>query len=94
MLNVTCDEQELIDRVPIGCHFRHYKGEEIIVLAVARHSVDYSLNVVYQKRGSCHRFGDQAILICPIRKFLDNIRVDGKYVPRFAPLQNATCNTK
>ncbi len=78
------EEQKLISQVPIGSVVRHYKGKEMKVLAVARHTEDGTLYVVYQKLYNCERFGDQAVVIRPLKMFVENVAVDGKQVPRFA----------
>lgn len=92
MLKATPDEQKLIDQLPVGCTVRHYKGSKMRVLAIARHTEDYSLNVVYQKLGTCERFGDHAIVIRPLRMFLEKVKVDGKEKPRFEIIEEfAVC---
>lgn len=83
MLKATPEEQRLISQLPVGCIVRHYKGQKMKVLAIARHTEDYSLNVVYQKMYDCERFGSQAIVIRPLRMFLEKVKVNGAEVPRF-----------
>jgi hypothetical protein len=79
----TEQEQELLRQVQVGSIVRHFKGKKMKVLAVARHSEDLSLYVVYQKLYYCERFGDHAIFVRPLAMFLEKVVHDGVEVPRF-----------
>ena len=58
--------------------YRHYKGNEYIVLGVARHSETDEELVVYRPD-----YGEQGLLVRPKEMFLETVEVDGKQVPRF-----------
>lgn len=83
MIKASPDEQKLIDQLPTGCTVQHYKGKKMKVLAIARHTEDNTLCVVYQKLYDCEKFGNHAIVIRPLKMFLEKVTVNGKQVPRF-----------
>lgn len=83
-MDFTEEEQGLVDKVHIGAVFRHYKGKEMKVLHIARHSEDLSLHVVYQKLYVDEQFGSQAIFVRPLAMFLEKVVVQGVEMPRFA----------
>ena len=58
--------------------YRHYKGNEYIVLGVARHSETDEELVVYRPD-----YGEQGLWVRPKDMFLEAVEVDGKQVPRF-----------
>lgn len=82
-MKATLEEQALINKLPIGCTVQHYKGNKMKVLAIARHTEDGTLYVVYQKLYKCEKFGDKAIVIRPLKMFLEDVTVNGQTVPRF-----------
>ena len=59
--------------------YRHYKGNEYRVQAVARHSETGEELVVYQLL-----YGDFSWWVRPLAMFLETVTVDGKATPRFA----------
>lgn len=59
--------------------YRHYKGKEYRVLAIARHSETEEELVVYQLL-----YGDFSWWVRPRKMFLETVEVDGQRVPRFA----------
>lgn len=61
-----------------GQKYRHFKGNEYLVLHVARHSETEELMVVYQAL-----YGEGGIWVRPLEMFLDQKEVDGKMVNRF-----------
>jgi len=61
--------------------YRHYKGNEYTVLAVARHSETLEELVVYRQE-----YGDHGLWVRPAVMFAESVMVDGKAVPRFAPM--------
>ena len=83
------EEQEMINQLPIGCTVQHYKGKKMKVLAIARHTEDHSLYVVYQKHYNCEVFGDNAIVIRPLKMFLETVFVNGEELPRFKVIEKA-----
>ena len=58
--------------------YRHYKGNEYIVLGVARHSETDEELVVYRPD-----YGEQGLWVRPKEMFRETVEVDGKQVPRF-----------
>lgn len=90
-MKATPKEQELIEQLPIGSIVKHYKGKKMRVLAIARHTEDKSLLVVYQKLDKCETFGDHAIVVRPLEMFLENVLVNGEEVPRFEVVETPSC---
>jgi hypothetical protein len=58
--------------------YRHYKGNEYVVLGVARHSENDEELVVYRQG-----YGDQAWWVRPKVMFEETVEVDGRRVERF-----------
>ena len=58
--------------------YRHYKGNEYIVLGVARHSETDEELVVYRPD-----YGEQGLWVRPKEMFLETVELDGQQVPRF-----------
>ena len=58
--------------------YRHYKGNEYIVIGVARHSETDEELVVYRPD-----YGEQGLWVRPKEMFLETVEVDGKQVLRF-----------
>lgn len=58
--------------------YRHYKGNEYIVLGVARHSETEEELVVYRQD-----YGEKGLWVRPLGMFLETVDVDGQQVPRF-----------
>lgn len=61
--------------------YRHYKGNEYIVLGVARHSETQEELVVYRQD-----YGERGLWVRPQAMFQETVEVDGKKVPRFEHL--------
>ena len=61
--------------------YRHYKGGEYEVLAVARHSETLEPLVVYRPR-----YNDSGWWVRPFEMFTGNVVIDGVEQPRFASL--------
>lgn len=59
--------------------YRHYKGNEYEVIAVARHSETLEEMVVYKAL-----YGQEDVWVRPLKMFLEDVDVDGVMVPRFA----------
>lgn len=59
--------------------YRHYKGNEYIVLGTARHSETLEELVVYRQD-----YGEKGLWVRPKEMFLETIEIEGKSVPRFA----------
>ncbi len=64
--------------------YRHYKGKEYEVLGVARHSETEEELVVYRLA-----YGDFGLWVRPRTMFLETVDVNGRPVPRFAPVNPA-----
>lgn len=60
--------------------FRHYKGKDYQVLAIAAHSETLEPMVVYRQL-----YGEMAVWVRPAKMFFETVNVDGKTVRRFAP---------
>jgi len=58
--------------------YRHYKGNEYRVIAIARHSETEEEMVVYR----C-LYGDHSLWVRPLSLFRDTVLVDGREQPRF-----------
>ncbi|WP_144994195.1 DUF1653 domain-containing protein [Polystyrenella longa] len=59
--------------------YRHYKGNEYLVLEVARHSETMEELVVYRQD-----YGDKGLWVRPREMFEELVTVDGTPTPRFA----------
>jgi hypothetical protein len=62
--------------------YRHYKGAEYEVIDLATHSETGERLVLYR----C-LYGERSLWVRPLAMFQEQVRVDGKLVPRFAPLE-------
>ena len=58
--------------------YRHYKGNEYIVLGVAKHSETLEELVVYQQD-----YGERGLWVRPKEMFQESIEVDGRQMARF-----------
>lgn len=65
--------------IKIGKKYRHFKGNEYLVLHMAKHSETLEDLVVYQAL-----YGEQGIWVRPLRMFTEQVEVEGKLVNRFA----------
>ena len=65
-------------KIKIGKKYRHFKGNEYLVLHVAKHSETLEDLVVYQAL-----YGERGIWVRPLEMFLGEKEVDGKLVNRF-----------
>jgi hypothetical protein len=59
--------------------YRHYKGQDYIVLGVARHSETQEELVVYRQD-----YGDRGLWVRPAAMFAQTVTVEGQVMPRFA----------
>lgn len=59
--------------------YRHYKGRDYRVVAIARHSETHAPLVVYQKL-----YDDHGWWVRPAAMFIETVAVNGQRVPRFA----------
>jgi len=58
--------------------YRHYKGNEYLVIGVARHSETEEELVVYRPD-----YGNRDLWVRPKPMFLETVEVAGRRVPRF-----------
>ncbi len=69
--------------VHIGGRYRHFKGNEYEVLAVARHSETLEALVVYRAL-----YGEGDVWVRPLEEFLDTVTRDGKIRHRFEEIDS------
>ena len=62
--------------------YRHYKGNEYVVIGVARHSETDEELVVYRPD-----YGEQGLWVRPKEMFMETVEFDGQQVPRFQFLE-------
>ncbi|MGB7605117.1 MAG: DUF1653 domain-containing protein [Lutisporaceae bacterium] len=65
-----------------GKKYRHFKGNEYLVLYIAKHSETLEELVVYQAL-----YGERGIWVRPLDMFLEQVEVDGKKVHRFEEIE-------
>lgn len=58
--------------------YQHYKGNDYIVVGVARHSETEEELVVYRQD-----YGERGLWVRPKAMFLEMVELDGQQVPRF-----------
>lgn len=58
--------------------YRHYKGNDYLVIGVARHSETEEEMVVYSPD-----YGQKGLWVRPKEMFLEKVEVDGRVLPRF-----------
>lgn len=64
--------------------YRHYKGGEYDVVDVVRHSETLEPHVLYRAL-----YGEGALWVRPYSMFVEQIEIDGRPQPRFAPIDPA-----
>ena len=64
--------------IRIGKKYRHFKGNEYLVINVGKHSETLEEMVVYQAL-----YGERGIWVRPLSMFLEEKEVDGKMINRF-----------
>ncbi|MEI6303919.1 MAG: DUF1653 domain-containing protein [Betaproteobacteria bacterium] len=70
----------MTEGIPSG-KYRHYKGGEYEVVGIATHSETHEQHVVYRPL-----YGEGKLWVRPLSMFVENVIVEGRSVPRFAPL--------
>lgn len=68
--------------IKVGKKYRHFKGNEYLVLQIAKHSETLEDMVVYQAL-----YGERGIWVRPLSRFLDAKEVDGKFTNRFEEIR-------
>ena len=69
-----------LPELPPG-RYRHYKGKDYEVIAVARHSETLEPLVVYKAL-----YGEGGLWVRPYAMFCEKVFVGGQLVPRFSPV--------
>lgn len=68
--------------------YRHYKGKKYEVIGTAIHSETLEEMVIYKALYDSEEFGKNAVWVRPKKMFEENVRIDGKDVPRFQYLRS------
>lgn len=68
--------------IQINKKYRHFKGNEYLVLYLAKHSETSEEFVVYKQL-----YGDGGVWIRPLDMFLETIERDGKVMERFQEVE-------
>ena len=74
----TMSDLPAVAPLPTGL-YRHYKGNDYEVVAVAHHSETLEPLVVYRAL-----YGERGLWVRPYAMFREEVIVDGQRVPRFA----------
>lgn len=69
-------------KIEIGKKYRHFKGNEYLVLHLAKHSETLEEMVVYQAL-----YGERGIWVRPLDMFLGQKEVNGQMVNRFEVIE-------
>ena len=64
-------------KIPLG-RYRHFKGNEYEVIAIAKHSETLEEMVVYRAL-----YGEGGLWVRPAKMFFETIECDGKRMKRF-----------
>ena len=73
-----------MEEAVIGGIYRHYKGNNYKLLAVATHSETLEKMAVYQAL-----YGERGIWVRPLAMFMETIEKDGQSLKRFDLIENA-----
>ncbi len=63
--------------------YEHYKGKQVEIIGVARHSETLEELVIYKEIYDSEEFGKNALWARPKSMFLENVNINGKEIPRF-----------
>ena len=77
--------EEAKETIALG-RYRHFKGKEYELLAIARHSETKEPMVVYKALYSDEIYGDRAVWIRPATMWNEEVERDGKKFRRFEKL--------
>lgn len=83
MSNVFENSEPSKRTLKTGKKYRHYKGNEYLVLYQAKHSETLEDLVVYKAL-----YGEGGIWVRPLLMFLETVEVDGKIVDRFKEIED------
>jgi hypothetical protein len=76
--------QMVENKIIHGKRYRHFKGNEYLVLYLAKHSETLEELVVYQAL-----YGDRGIWVRPMNMFLEQVEVNGQMINRFEKIEKA-----
>lgn len=68
--------------IKIGKKYKHFKGNEYLVLHLAKHSETIEDLVVYQAL-----YGERGIWVRPLEMFVEQVEVNGKSINRFKEIE-------
>lgn len=74
--------EEALKEIPLG-RYRHFKGMEYEVIAIARHSETLEPTVVYRAL-----YGDYAVWVRPADMWNETVERDGEAFRRFAKTED------
>lgn len=74
----SMDTSKELRKINIGKKYKHFKGNEYLVLHLAKHSETLEDLVVYRAL-----YGEFGVWVRPLSMFLEQVQVDGKLVNRF-----------
>lgn len=63
--------------------YEHYKKKRYQVIGIARYKDTMEDVVVYRALYDSEEFGNNALWVQPKMRFLEEVEIDGKLVPRF-----------
>ena len=69
---------EYLRTLKTGKKYRHFKGNEYLVMHIAKHSETLEELVVYQAL-----YGEMGVWVRPLDMFLEQVEVNGQMVNRF-----------
>ena len=75
---ITFKGVEYLRTLKIGKKYRHFKGNEYLVMHIAKHSETLEELVVYQAL-----YGEMGVWVRPLELFLEQVEVNGLMVNRF-----------
>ena len=70
------------EKIKLG-KYKHYKDKLYEVIGVARHSETREELVVYKALYDTEEFGKNSLWVRPKKMFFENVKVNGKEIPRF-----------
>lgn len=70
--------------VQVGQKYRHFKGKEYVIIALAQDSETTEEVVVYQAQYDSPEFGPKQTWVRPLSNFCEKKEVGGKQVDRFS----------
>lgn len=68
--------------IRIGAKYKHFKGNEYLVIHIAKNTETMDDMVVYQAL-----YGNKDIWVRPLSMFLDYVDIEGKLIRRFQEIE-------